>query len=218
MLKPRQLRPLTEGLEVGPPAKLRARVERSLHRAGPTGGLAELGFLSVVVMGDHRQLWRVTHARRNHCGYPAGHRGRWRQTGSARTRQSLANQPEGPFGMIIATRRGEWMQIDSTPFDVAVRLGPGDLTTTQPGLRQLPAMRNPVIGDCGRSRTDLFLGVGVDRPVGRCHTVDVLGDVARHDALTLGIGKHLRRGGAELVHRGGRPFPPAEAGWTSRNE
>jgi putative transposase len=36
-------------------------------------------------------------------------------TGSARTRQTLANQPEGPFGAITATRPGEWMQIDSTP-------------------------------------------------------------------------------------------------------
>jgi putative transposase len=43
-------------------------------------------------------------------------------TGSARTRQTLANQPDGPFGTITATRPGEWMQIDSTPFDVAVRL------------------------------------------------------------------------------------------------
>lgn len=43
-------------------------------------------------------------------------------TGSARTRQSLDNQPDGPFGAITASRPGEWMQIDSTPFDVAVRL------------------------------------------------------------------------------------------------
>jgi putative transposase len=43
-------------------------------------------------------------------------------TGSARTRQTLANQPDGPFGVITATRPGEWMQIDSTPFDVSVRL------------------------------------------------------------------------------------------------
>jgi hypothetical protein len=33
-------------------------------------------------------------------------------TGSARTRQTLARQPEGPFGAITATRPGEWMQID----------------------------------------------------------------------------------------------------------
>lgn len=42
-------------------------------------------------------------------------------TGSARTRQSRANQPKGPFGSVIATRPGEWTQIDSTPFDVGIR-------------------------------------------------------------------------------------------------
>ena len=43
-------------------------------------------------------------------------------TGSARTRRTLAHQPEGPFGTVVAIRPGEWMQIDSTPFDVAIRL------------------------------------------------------------------------------------------------
>lgn len=43
-------------------------------------------------------------------------------TGSARTRRTLDNQPDGPFGSVVATRPGEWMEIDSTPFDVAVRL------------------------------------------------------------------------------------------------
>ncbi|WP_232512623.1 Mu transposase C-terminal domain-containing protein [Rhodococcus pyridinivorans] len=43
-------------------------------------------------------------------------------TGSARTRRTLARQPGAPFGTVVATRPGEWMQIDSTPFDVAVRL------------------------------------------------------------------------------------------------
>ncbi|KPN44999.1 integrase [Mycobacterium intracellulare subsp. chimaera] len=43
-------------------------------------------------------------------------------TGSARTRQSQANQPRGAFGTVIATRPGEWTQIDSTPFDVGIRL------------------------------------------------------------------------------------------------
>jgi hypothetical protein len=43
-------------------------------------------------------------------------------TGSARARRSLANQPEAPFSTVVATRAREWMQIDSTPFDVAVRL------------------------------------------------------------------------------------------------
>ncbi|WP_260502416.1 Mu transposase C-terminal domain-containing protein [Rhodococcus aetherivorans] len=43
-------------------------------------------------------------------------------TGSARTRRTLAHQPDTPFGTVVATRPGEWMQIDSTPFDVALRL------------------------------------------------------------------------------------------------
>lgn len=43
-------------------------------------------------------------------------------TGSARTRQTRAHQPNGAFGMLVVTRPGELMQIDTTPFDVAVRL------------------------------------------------------------------------------------------------
>ncbi|TDO27656.1 Mu transposase-like protein [Kribbella sp. VKM Ac-2527] len=45
--------------------------------------------------------------------------------GSARTRQSLAKQPDGPFGSVTAVRPGEWMQIDSTPIDVRVVLDNG---------------------------------------------------------------------------------------------
>jgi putative transposase len=40
--------------------------------------------------------------------------------GSARTRRSLAIQPDGPFGTVTAARPGEWTQIDSTPLDVRV--------------------------------------------------------------------------------------------------
>jgi len=40
--------------------------------------------------------------------------------GSARTRRSLAKQPDGPFGTVTAARPGEWTQIDSTPLDVRV--------------------------------------------------------------------------------------------------
>jgi putative transposase len=46
-------------------------------------------------------------------------------TGSARTRQSLANRPPGPFGGVAALRPGELMQIDSTPLDVLVLLHNG---------------------------------------------------------------------------------------------
>ena len=45
--------------------------------------------------------------------------------GSARTRQSAAKPPDGPFGSVTATRPGEWVQIDSTPIDVRVVLDTG---------------------------------------------------------------------------------------------
>jgi hypothetical protein len=46
-------------------------------------------------------------------------------TGSARTRRSLASQPDGAFGQVTVCRPGELMEIDSTPFDVLVRLDNG---------------------------------------------------------------------------------------------
>lgn len=46
-------------------------------------------------------------------------------TGSARTRRSVAQQPDGPFGTVTAVRPGEWMQIDSTPLNVRVVLDNG---------------------------------------------------------------------------------------------
>jgi hypothetical protein len=46
-------------------------------------------------------------------------------TGSARTRGSLANRPEGPFSRVPVAAPGELMQIDSTPLDVLVRLDDG---------------------------------------------------------------------------------------------
>jgi hypothetical protein len=49
----------------------------------------------------------------------------WHTTGSARTRQSLANRPTGPFGAVAALRPGELTQIDSTPLDVLVLLHDG---------------------------------------------------------------------------------------------
>jgi putative transposase len=45
--------------------------------------------------------------------------------GSARTRRSAAKPPVGPFGLVTASRPGEWMQIDSTPIDVRVVLDTG---------------------------------------------------------------------------------------------
>ncbi|WP_280470754.1 transposase [Nocardia farcinica] len=48
-------------------------------------------------------------------------------TGSARTRRSMASQPQGPYGIYSLTRPGELMEIDSTPLDVEVRLPNGVL-------------------------------------------------------------------------------------------
>lgn len=45
--------------------------------------------------------------------------------GSARTRRSLAKQPDGPFRTVTAVRPGQWMQIDSSPLNIAVRLDNG---------------------------------------------------------------------------------------------
>lgn len=46
-------------------------------------------------------------------------------TGSARTRRTLSQQPDGPFGAVYPIRPGELMQIDYTPLDVAVELDDG---------------------------------------------------------------------------------------------
>jgi hypothetical protein len=46
-------------------------------------------------------------------------------TGSARTRRTLAQQPEAPFGAVYPVRPGELMQIDSTALDIAVELDDG---------------------------------------------------------------------------------------------
>lgn len=46
-------------------------------------------------------------------------------TGSASTRRSVNARPAGPFGEVPACAPGEWMQIDSTPLDVLVRLDEG---------------------------------------------------------------------------------------------
>jgi putative transposase len=53
-------------------------------------------------------------------------------TGSARTRQSLANRPQRTFGYVMASLPGEEVQVDSTKMDVLVRLPNGG--TTRPIL------------------------------------------------------------------------------------
>ncbi|NEA33739.1 DDE-type integrase/transposase/recombinase [Streptomyces sp. SID13031] len=45
--------------------------------------------------------------------------------GSAATRRSLANRPDGPFGSVTALRPGELVQIDTTPLDVMALLDEG---------------------------------------------------------------------------------------------
>ncbi|MBV6359944.1 DDE-type integrase/transposase/recombinase [Mycobacteroides chelonae] len=45
--------------------------------------------------------------------------------GSARTRRSLAKQPEKPFGVLTVARPGEVVEIDSTKLDVSVRFDDG---------------------------------------------------------------------------------------------
>jgi hypothetical protein len=66
-------------------------------------------------------------------------------TGSARTRRSLANRPDGPFGELTACRPGELVQIDSTKLDVLVLLEEGvpgrvELTgTVDLATRSIPA-------------------------------------------------------------------------------
>ncbi|MCX4693890.1 transposase [Streptomyces sp. NBC_01408] len=46
-------------------------------------------------------------------------------TGSATARRSSAARPAGPLGEVPACAPGEWMQIDSTPLDILVRLDEG---------------------------------------------------------------------------------------------
>jgi putative transposase len=47
--------------------------------------------------------------------------------GSAPTRRSLAQRPDGPFGAVSVLRPGEWCPVDSTPLDVRVVLDDGTI-------------------------------------------------------------------------------------------
>jgi len=51
--------------------------------------------------------------------------------GSAATRRSLANRPDGPFGSVTALRPGELVQIDTTPLDVTALLDEGVLARVE---------------------------------------------------------------------------------------
>jgi hypothetical protein len=86
----------------GTVGRLRRRVEQILAETAQAG--------ERPVMPPERTFYRL-----------AGRLASGRHTfGSARTRRSLARQPEGPFGAVTAARPGEWTQIDSTPLDVRV--------------------------------------------------------------------------------------------------
>ncbi|HEV3295817.1 MAG TPA: hypothetical protein VG123_43130, partial [Streptosporangiaceae bacterium] len=71
--------------------------------------------------------------------------------GSARTRRSLAKQPDGPFGTVTAARPGEWTQIDSTPLDVRVVHDDGTATSSTPTAASIQGSRPETAG--GRSVT-----------------------------------------------------------------
>lgn len=90
----------------GTVARLARRVERLLVEQHGVG---------VVPMPARRTFYRLVNS------LAAGKH----TFGSARTRRSLAKQPEGPFGTIVAARPGELMQIDSTPLDVRAVLEDG---------------------------------------------------------------------------------------------
>jgi hypothetical protein len=90
------------GRSTGTVGRLRRRVEQILAETIPAGDRP--------AMPPERTFYRL-----------AGRLAAGRHTfGSARTRRSLANQPDGPFGAVTAARPGEWTQIDSTPLDVRV--------------------------------------------------------------------------------------------------
>jgi putative transposase len=73
--------------------------------------------------------------------------------GSARTRRSLAQRPDGPFGTVIAVRPGEWTQIDSTPLDVRVVLDNGLVDRVELSwIIDLATRTIPAAGDQGGGR------------------------------------------------------------------
>ena len=90
----------------GTVSRLRRRVEQLLSEGGVDPGQVMPSRASFYRLVDRVAVGRHTF-------------------GSAPTRRSLAQQPEGPFGTVIALRPGEWVQVDSTPLDVRVVLDDG---------------------------------------------------------------------------------------------
>lgn len=77
--------------------------------------LADAGVSPAEVMPSRAGFYRLL------AGVSAGKH----PLGSARTRQTLARQPDRPFGTVTAFRPGQWMQIDSSPLNIAARLDNG---------------------------------------------------------------------------------------------
>ncbi|WP_231975377.1 hypothetical protein [Mycobacterium sp. E1715] len=69
-------------------------------------------------------------------------------------------------------------------------------------------MPEPVIGQRREELLNLVLGVGVDHLVWPVDAIDMLGDVAGHQATTLRVGQHLGDGLNDLVRRVGSPRAP----------
>jgi transposase InsO family protein len=91
----------------GTVTRLRRQVARSLA--------AEYGIDPAQVMPPRTTFYRMA------AQVSAG-----RHTfGSAPTRRSLAQRPDGPFGAVTVLRPGEWCPVDSTPLDVRVVLDDG---------------------------------------------------------------------------------------------
>ena len=94
-------------MSTGTVSRLRRRVEKALvAEYGSTGAPAVPAQATF-----YRLVNRLTEGRHTF--------------GSARTRRSLAKQPDGPFGAVTVARPGEMVEIDSTPLDVRVVLDDG---------------------------------------------------------------------------------------------
>ena len=94
-------------LSTGTVSRLQRRVTKSL--------VAQYGAQDAPALPSQRTFYRLV--KRLSAG---------RHTfGSARTRRSLAKQPDGPFGVLTVARPGEMVEIDSTPLDVRVVLDDG---------------------------------------------------------------------------------------------
>ena len=118
-------------LQAGRPG--RCACAEAVARRWPRRPTGRQGRRPAAAAGRSRSWPASTASTRHRCCRPsatfyrlAGQLSAGRHTfGSARTRRSLAQRPEGPFGTVTAVRPGEWMQIDSTPLDVRVVLDNG---------------------------------------------------------------------------------------------